>query len=161
MGLTIISSLIVLVSVYFGFWLNELARTKKDKKEAMKIFTILYDEIRYNSDNNLNKDFSSEYLSVLGEELLKEKMGILLEYYKDDLYDFIDIYRKFININKALSDYNSLTPITPSASPSTTIGLHLPKIEKRKEIKKLRELLKIDMFKFFDRYPFRNRYLCK
>ena len=81
--------MVVLISVYFGFWLNGLARTKKDKKEAKQIFNILHDEIKSNLDNNLNKDSSYEYLSVLGEEILKAKMGILATHYKDPLDNFI------------------------------------------------------------------------
>ena len=76
----IISSLVVIISVYFGFYLNERAQTKKDKKEAEQMFNILQDEIKSNLDNNLNEDFSSEYLSILGEEVLKVKMGVLATY---------------------------------------------------------------------------------
>ncbi len=104
----------VLISVYFGFYLNERTQTKKDKKEAEQIFNILQDEIKSNLDNNLNKDFSSEYLSILGEEVLKVKIGLLAVYHKAPLGNFVKIYRQFININKSLSEYNKLEKIQMS-----------------------------------------------
>ena len=139
MAAIIISSLVVIFCVYFGFYLKERADTKKDKEEAQHIFSILQDEIKSNLDNNLNKDFSSEYLSVLGEEVFKVKMGALATYHHDALGDFIKIYRQFININKALSDYNnldkiSLSPFLKAASPY--------EMEAKKEIVRLRKLCK-------------------
>lgn len=106
----------MLISVYFGFYLNEHTQTKRDKKEAEQIFNILQDEIKSNLNNNLNKDFSSEYLSILGEEVLKVKIGLLAAYHKASLGNFVKIYRQFININKALSDYNKLEKITRSTT---------------------------------------------
>ncbi len=134
----LINSLVVLISVYFGFYLSERARTKKDKEEAEQIFNILQDEIKSNLDNNLDKDFSSEYLSILGEEVLKVKMGMLAAYYKDPLGNFVKIYRQFVNINKALSDYNNLDKPTLS----TAINAMIPQIVARDEIIRLRKLCK-------------------
>jgi len=131
----------VLISVYFGFYLSERAQTKKDKKEAGQIFNILQDEIKSNLDNNLNKDFSSEYLSILGEEVLKVKMGVLATYHKVPFGNFVKIYRQFININKALSDYNKLDKITLS----TNINAMLPQIVAKKEIIQLRKSCKKDI----------------
>ena len=142
----------MLISVYFGFWLKGLAQSKKDEKEAEQIINLLHDEIKSNFYNNLNKDFSSDYLSVLAEEVLKVKMGILAEYHKDSLDYFIKIYRQFINLNKALLDYNNLTLTIPSSS-FTTIGINVPKIEKRKEIKQLRKLCKEDILIYLNKYP--------
>jgi hypothetical protein len=143
----LINSFVVLISVYFGFYLNERTRTKKDKEEAKQMFNILQDEIKSNLDNNLNKDFSSEYLSVLGEEVLKAKMGILAEHHKDSLNYFVKIYRQFININKALSDSNNSNMIATS----TTLSVYLPKIEARKEITRLRKLCKADILRYFNK----------
>jgi hypothetical protein len=131
----------VLISVYFGFYLNELTRTKKDKKEANQIFNILQDEIKSNLDNNLNKDFSSEYLSILWEEVLKVKMGVLATYHKVPFSNIVKIYRQFININKALSDYNKLDKITLS----TTMDAMIPQILAEKEIIQLRKSCKKDI----------------
>ena len=139
----------MLISVYFGFWLNGLARTKKDKKEAKQIFNILQDEIKSNFDNNLNKDFSSEYLSVLGEEVFKVKMGVLATYHHAALGDFIKIYRQFININKALSDYNNLDKI--SLSPFIK-AVSAYEMEAKKEIVRLRKLCKADILRYFNKH---------
>ena len=133
-----ISSLVVIFCVCLGFYLNKRAGTKKDKEEAQHIFSILQDEIKSNLDNNLNKDFSSEYLSVLGEEVFKVKMGALATYHHDALGDFIKIYRQFININKALSDYNNLDKPTLSAN----INAVIPQIVAKNEIIRLRKLCK-------------------
>ena len=138
MAAIIISSLVVIFCVYFGFYLKERADTKKDKEEAQHIFSILQDEIKSNLDNNLNKDFSSEYLSVLGEEAFKVKMGVLATYHHAALGDFIKIYRQFVNINKALSDYNNLDKPTLSAN----INAVIPQIVAKNEIIRLRRLCK-------------------
>ena len=131
----------VLISVYFGFYLNECAQTKKDKKEAEQIFNILQDEIKSNLDNNLNKDFSSEYLSILGEEVLKVKMGVLATYQKVPFGNFVKIYRQFKNINKALSDYNKLDNITLS----TNINAMLRKSVEKDKIIQLQKSCKKDI----------------
>jgi len=128
----------VLIPVIFSFWLNGRTRTKKDRKEAGQIFNILQDEIKSNLDNNLNKAFSSEYLSVLGEEILKVKTGILATHYKDPLDNFIKIYRQFVNINKALLDYNNLDKPTLPAN----INAMIPQIVAKNEIIRLRQLCK-------------------
>ncbi len=104
----LISSLVVIFCVYLGVCLNKRAGTKKDKEEAQHIFSILQDEIKSNLDNNLNKDFSSESLSVLGKEVFKVKMGVLATHQKEHLGCFIKIYGQFNNINKALSNYIEL-----------------------------------------------------
>lgn len=145
----IITSLVVIFCVYFGFYLNERAMTKKDKEEAQHLFSILQDEIKSNLDNNLNKDFSSEYLSILGKEVFKVKMGVLATYYHAALGDFIKIYRQFININKALSDYNSLdkialSPFLKAVSPY--------EMEANKEIVRLRKLCKADILRYFNKH---------
>jgi len=147
----LINSLVVLISVYFGFWLNGLARTKKDKKEAKQIFNILHDEIKSNLDNNLNKDSSNEYLSVLGEEILKAKMVILATHYKDPLDNFIKIYRQFININKALSDYNKLD-IDEGTLPTDVPGVS--RLSPKSEIKiiGLRKLCKANISIYLNKY---------
>lgn len=134
----LISSLVVIFCVYLGFYLNKRAGTKKDKEEAQHIFSILQDEIKSNLDNNLNKDFSSEYLSVLGEEVFKVKMGALATYHQAALGDFIKIYRQFVNINKALSDYNNLDKPTSSAN----INAMIPQVVVKNEIIRLRKLCK-------------------
>ena len=149
----LINSLTVLISVFFGFWLKGLAQNKKDKKEAEQIINLLHDEIKSNFYNNLNKDFSSDYLSVLVEEVLKAKMGILAKYHKGPLDYFIKIYRQFINLNKALSDYNNLSLAAPLSLSLTTTGINLPQIEKRKEIKQLRKLCKEDILIYLNKYP--------
>jgi len=144
----LINSLVVLISVYFGFYLSERARTKKDKEEAEQIFNILQDEIKSNLDNDLDKDFSSEYLSILGEEVLKVKMGMLAAYYKDPLGNFVKIYRQFVNINKALSDYNNLDKPTLS----TAINAMIPQIVARDEIIRLRKLCKADILNYLNNH---------
>lgn len=138
----------VLISVYFGFYLNERAQNKKDKKEAEQIFNILQDEIKSNLDNNLNKDFSSEYLSILGEEVLKVKIGLLAVYHKAHLGNFVKIYRQFININKALSDYNKLDNVIVSAS----INAMIPKVVARDKIIRLRKSCKEDIEAHLGKY---------
>ena len=149
----LINSLVVLISVYFGFYLSERARTKKDKEEAEQIFNILQDEIKSNLDNDLDKDFSSEYLSILGEEVLKVKMGMLAAYYKDPLGNFVKIYRQFININKALSDYNKLD-IDEGTLPTSIPGVwrESPKSEIKKEIIRLRKLCKAHISIYLNKY---------
>lgn len=143
----------MLISVYFGFWLNGLARTKKDKKEAGQIFNLLHDEIKSNFNNNLNKTFSSEYLSVLGEEVLKVKMGILAEYHKAPLGYFVKTYRQFININKALSDYNKLD-IDEGTIPTSVPGVSRvsPKTEIKNEIIRLRKLCTMDILNYLNNH---------
>lgn len=136
----------MLISVYFGFYLSERAQTKKDKKEAEQIFNILQDEIKSNLDNNLNKDFSSEYLSILGEEVLKVKMGVLVTYHKVPFVNFVKIYSQFININKALSDYNKLDKIT---MPTT---MDVPRILAEKELVQLRKSCKKDIEIYLGKY---------
>lgn len=145
----LINSLVVLISVYFGFYLSERAMTKKDKEEAEQIFNILQDEIKSNLDNNLDKDFSSEYLSILGEEVLKVKMGMLAAYYKDSLGNIVKIYRQFVNLNKTLSDYNNLDKPTLSAA----INAMIPQIVARDEIIRLRKLCKADILRYFNKLP--------
>lgn len=142
----------MLIPVYFGFYLNERAQNKKDKKEAEQIFNILQDEIKSNFDNNLNNDFSSEYLSVLGEEVLKVKMGILAVYYKDPLYYFVKIYRQFVNINKALSDYNNLDKVTLS----TRINAIIPQMLAKNEIIRLRKLCSADILIYLNKHSKRT-----
>jgi hypothetical protein len=134
----------VLISVYFGFYLNERAQTKKDKKEAEQIFNILQDEIKSNLDNNLNKDFSSEYLPILGEEVLKVKMGVLATYQKVPFGNFVKIYRQFKNINKALSDYNKLDNITSSTN-INAINVMLRKSEAENKIIQLQKSCREDI----------------
>jgi len=150
----LINSLTVLISVFFGFWLKGLAQSKKDKRESGQIFNILQDEIKSNLDNNLNEVFSSEYLSVLGEEVLKIKMGILATYYKAPLGNFLKIYRQFININKALSDYNKLD-IDEGTLPTSVPGVSRvsPKTEIKNEIIRLRKLCKEDILIYLNKYP--------
>jgi hypothetical protein len=144
----LINSLVVLISVYFGFYLSERARTKKDKEETEQIFNILQDEIKSNLDNNLDKDFSSEYLSILGEEVLKAKMGMLAAYYKDPLGNFVKIYRQFVNINKALSDYNNLD----KPSLTTNINEMIPQMIAKKDIIQLRKSCKKDIEIYLGKY---------
>jgi len=143
----------VLIAVYFGFCLKELAQSKKDKREAGQIFNILQDEIKGNLDNNLNEVFSSEYLSVLGEEVLKMKMGILATYYKAPLGNFLKIYRQFININKALSDYNKLD-IEEGSIPTSIPGAWRvsPKTEIENEIIRLRKLCATDILNYLNNH---------
>jgi hypothetical protein len=130
----------VLISVYFGFYLNERAQTKKDKKEAEQIFNILQDEIK----SNLDKDFSSEYLPILGEEVLKVKMGVLATYQKVPFGNFVKIYRQFKNINKALSDYNKLDNITSSTN-INAINVMLRKSEAENKIIQLQKSCREDI----------------
>ena len=142
------NSLFVLISVYFGFYLSERAQTKKNKKEAEQIFNILQDEIKNNLDNNLNKEFSSEYLSILGEEALKVKMGALATYHKVPFGNIVEIYRQFININKALSDYNKLDNVTGS----TSIDGMIPEAVARDKIIRLRKSCKEDIEAHLGKY---------
>ena len=141
----------MLIAVYFGFYLNELAQNKKDKREAGQIFNILQDEIKSNLDNNLNEIFSSEYLSVLGEEALKIKMGILATYYKAPFGNFVKIYRQFININKALSDYNKLD-IDEGTLQTGFFEKESPKTEIKNVIIRLRKLCTTDILKYLNNH---------
>jgi len=94
----------------------------------------------------LNKDFSSEYLSILGEEVLKVKMGVLVTYHKVPFVNFVKIYSQFININKALSDYNKLDKIT---MPTT---MDVPRILAEKELVQLRKSCKKDIEIYLGKY---------
>jgi len=104
----VINAVLLFASIYFGYCLVKQSRINKDKKEAIQMLNILQDEINNNLNNNLQKKFSSEYLSTLGEEVLRVKMGILATYQKEYLDCFIKIYGQFNNINKALSNYIGL-----------------------------------------------------
>jgi len=104
----VINAVVIFASIYFGYYLGEQSRIKKDKKEAVQMLNILQDEINNNLNNNLQNKFSSEYLSTLGEEVLRVKMGILATHQKEHLGCFIKIYGQFNNINKALSNYIEL-----------------------------------------------------
>jgi len=97
------------------------------------MFNILQDEIKSNLDNNLNEDYSSEYLSVLGEEFLKEKIGILAAYYEDSLNNFIKIYKQFNNINKALLNFLGLEQ---ARNPSKKVKTYENLIQMRSSCKK-------------------------
>ena len=101
----VINAVVILVSVYFGYYLGEQSRIKKDKKEAVQMLNILQDEINNNLSDNLQNEFSSEYLYTLGEEILRVKAGILAAHQREHLGYFIKIYGQFNNINKALSNY--------------------------------------------------------
>ena len=101
----VINAVVIFASIYFGYYLGEQSRINKDKKEAIQMLNILQDEINNNLNNNLQNKFSSEYLSTLGEEVLRGKMGILADHQKEHLDCFIKIYGQFNNINKALSNY--------------------------------------------------------
>ncbi len=145
---TLIVCLVAIFCVLLGFYLNRRTGTKKDKEEAKQMFNILQDEIKSNLDNNLNEDFSSEYLSVLGEEVLKIKMGILATYYKIPLGNFVKIYRQFININKALLDYNNLD------KPALTANINemIPQMIAKKDIIQLRKSCKKDIEIYLGKY---------
>jgi len=104
----VINAVVIFASIYFGYYLGEQSRIKKDKKEAIQMLNILQDEINNNLNNNLQNKFSSEYLSTLGREVLRVKMGIFATHQKEHLGYFIKIYGQFNNINKALSTYVEL-----------------------------------------------------
>ena len=101
---------------------------------------ILQDEINNNLNNNLQNKFSSEYLSTLGGEVLRVKMGILAAHQKEHLSHLIKIYGQFNNINKALSNYIELEQ---GRNPSK-------KIRANKEIVQLRSSCKKDIEKYLN-----------
>ncbi len=75
-------------------------------------------------------------------------MAILAVFHKDSLGNILKIYRQFVNINKALSDYNNLAKITSS----TTINAFLPQTEAKEEIVRLRRLCTVDILNYFNNH---------
>lgn len=134
------------MSIYFGYYLGEQSREKKDKKEAIQMLNILQDEINNNLNNNLQNKFSSEYLSTLGGEVLRVKMGILAAHQKEHLSYLIKIYGQFNNINKDLSDHAKLEKITTSR----TMMDFLPQKERYEKIVQLRSSCKKDIEKYLN-----------
>jgi len=116
------------------------------------MLNILQDEINNNLNNNLQNKFSSEYLSTLGGEVLRVKMGILATHQKEHLSYLIKIYGQFNNINKALSDYVKLEKITISR----TMMDFLPQKEAREKIVQLRGSCKKDIEKYLKKVSGQN-----
>ena len=116
------------------------------------MLNILQDEINNNLNNNLQNKFSSEYLSTLGGEVLRVKMGMLAIHQKEHLSYLIKIYGQFNNINKALSDYVKLEKITTSR----TMMDFLPQNEAREKIVRLRSSCKKDIEKYLKKVSGQN-----
>lgn len=128
----VIGAVVTFTGIYFAHHLLKQSQINKDKKEAIQMLNILQDEINNNLNNNLQNKFSSEYLSTLGEEVLRDKIGILAAHQKEHLDCFIKIYGQFNNINKALSNYIELEQ---SRNPSKKIRTHEEIVQLRSSCK--------------------------
>jgi len=136
-----VNSLIILLSVYFGFYLNERAQTKKDTKEAKQILDVTYNEIINNYDNNLKDKFSPVYLSTLSSNALNNiKMGMLTNQQKEKLIWITKIYSHFYSINNAVSMWAEFEKI---GNPNQQTNL--AKNDAYSKIEELRKICKKDI----------------